>query len=547
VRIVPLRYISAAEMQRIAAPFLPSGALLEVDTDRNLLTLAGTGQQLEMVLNLIDIFDVDFLRGRSFALVPLSHGAAVRLRDELEAVFASHEDGALEGVIRFVPIERLNALLVISARPEYVDEARRWIEQLDRGAETGERRLYVYPVQNGRASDLAALLGSLFGTEQEAERADDPFPPGVATARIGLASAPIVVPPMGSLAGAAPAVAEGASLADAYGSPAGEPAIETAEHVPGLAAGPASQAREAPGDQAAAGSALARGAFRIIADEPNNALVILATPKEYRTIQDALQHLDVVPLEVLIEATIAEVTLNEQLRYGLQWFFKFGTNSFTFADTGIPTPQFPGFSYLGTSRTDIRVVLNALDRVTDLNVVSSPQLVVLNNNVATLQVGDQVPVVTAQAVNVASDQTLINTIQFIDTGVILRVKPRVNASGLVTLELEQEVSDPIGAGLTPTINQRRIQSTVAVQDGETISLGGLIRDRRSKARNGIPLFSDIPIVGHAFSTTDRTDARTELLVLITPRVIRNRAEARRITEELRRRVRALEGLDSRIR
>jgi general secretion pathway protein D len=193
------------------------------------------------------------------------------------------------------------------------------------------------------------------------------------------------------------------------------------------------------------------------------------------------------------------------------------------------------------------VVLNALDRVTDLNVVSSPQLVVLNNNVATLQVGDQVPVVTAQAVNVASDQTLINTIQFIDTGVILRVKPRVNASGLVTLELEQEVSDPIGAGLTPTINQRRIQSTVAVQDGETIALGGLIRDRRSKARNGIPGLSDIPIVGHAFSTTDRTDARTELLVLITPRVIRNRAEARRITEELRRRVRALEGLDSRIR
>jgi general secretion pathway protein D len=173
--------------------------------------------------------------------------------------------------------------------------------------------------------------------------------------------------------------------------------------------------------------------------------------------------------------------------------------------------------------------------------------VVLNNQVATLQVGDQVPVVTAQAVNVATDQTLINTIQFVDTGVILRVRPRVNASGLVTLELEQEVSDPIGGGLTPTINQRRIQSTVAVQDGETIALGGLIRDRRNRSQTGIPGLSRIPIVGNAFRTTDRTDTRTEPLVLITPRVIRNLAEARRVTDELRQRVRALEPLDERIR
>ena len=536
-RIVPLRHISANEMRRILEPFVPSGAVLEVDAARNLLILAAAGQQMETLLTLVDIFDVDFLKGRSFALVPLNFAAAERVQGELEAIFASDQDGPLEGLIRFVPIERLNGILVISARPEYIDQARVWIERLDQGAGSGERRLYVYPVQNGRAFDLASLLSGLFGTETEQRDPLEPFPPGMTTTRIG------------TMATSAPSLGTPQAIGGGQDSRSDQASIDQDVAAAGAPAGASSPApiEARPGGSGPSAPALIKGELRIIADEANNALVILATPKEFGTVQEALRQLDIVPLEVLIEATIAEVTLNEQLRYGLQWFFKFGTNSFTLADSGVPVSQFPGFSYLATSGADIRVVLNALDAVTDLNVVSSPQLVVLNNQVATLQVGDQVPVVTAQAVNVATDQTLINTIQFVDTGVILRVRPRVNASGLVTLELEQEVSDPIGGGLTPTINQRRIQSTVAVQDGETITLGGLIRDRRSRSERGVPGLSSIPIVGSAFSTTDRTDTRTELLVLITPRVIRNLAEARRVTDELRQRVRALEPLDERIR
>jgi general secretion pathway protein D len=476
--------------------------------------------------------------GRSFALVPLRFAAAERLQRELEAIFASAEAGPLEGVVRFLPIEHMNGMLVMSTRPDYVDEARRWIERLDQGVETGARRLYVYPVQNGRAADLAALLGELFVTGQEPSGRGALFPPGAATTRLSSTRAGIAHPFEGALPTAAPTGAVDDPVAEI-------PVIAGAPPPPLPVAGPGRSLRAAEARAAAAG--LGQEGLRILADEASNSVVFLATAAEYRTIEEALRQLDIAPLEVLIEATIAEVTLNEQLRYGLQWFFKFGTNSFTFAGNGIPLSQFPGFSYVGTSGADIRVVLNALEAVTDLDVVSSPQLVVLNNQEASLQVGDQVPVVTAQAVNVATDQTLINTIQFIDTGVILRVRPRVNASGLVTLELEQEVSDPVGGGLTPTINQRRIRSTVAVHDGETIALGGLIRDRRSKTRNAVPLLGDIPVLGEAFANTDRSQARTELLVLITPRVMRNMVEARRITDELRNRVRALEALEEKIR
>ena len=550
VRIVPLRYIAAVAMQKILTPFLPRGGTLEVDTDRNVLILAGTGQQLETLLTLVDIFDVDFLSGRSFALVPLQYAAAERVQPELEAIFASEADGALEGVVRFIAVERLNGILAISSRPEYIDQARSWIERLDRGAETGERRLYVYPVQHGRAAYLADLLSNVFGALSEPSEDDQLFPPGVPTVRIGSISGPARPTSGTRFSSPSPtAMAQDVGAGEAAADASSDAAVEQVTQPP---AGSAEERSSVPeGGAEATGSEafpVGQGALRVIADEDNNALVILATPREFRTVQDALRQLDVVPLAVLIEATITEVTLNDQLRYGLQWFFRFGTNSFTFSNTGEqPVPEFPGFSFLGTSNADIRVVLNALESITDLNVVSSPQLVVLNNQEATLQVGDQVPVVTAQAVNLASDDTLINTIQFVDTGVILRVRPRVNASGMVTLELEQEVSDPVGGGLTPTINQRRIQSTVAVEDGETVALGGLIRDRRNNSQIGVPILSRIPILGNAFRTTDRSETRTELLVLLTPSVIRNRAEARRVTDELRQRVHALEALELRIR
>ena len=195
--------------------------------------------------------------------------------------------------------------------------------------------------------------------------------------------------------------------------------------------------------------------------------------------------------------------------------------------------------------------MNALTQITDVKVISSPQLMVLNNETARLQVGDQVPIATQEVQSIVdSDAPIVNSIEYRDTGVILSVSPRVNSGGLVVLDIVQEVSDVVSTTTSelnsPTIQQRRIKSTVAVQSGESVALGGSIRDGNNKGVTGIPVVSEIPLLGNLFKTTTNTQRRTELLVLLTPRVATSRQDAREITEELRSRVRALAPLEYRV-
>jgi general secretion pathway protein D len=264
-------------------------------------------------------------------------------------------------------------------------------------------------------------------------------------------------------------------------------------------------------------------------------------------VEAALQQLDIMPMQVLIEATIAEVTLNEDLSYGLQWFLKNGDANFTLSetDTGSVASAFPGFSFLATGTTGITAVLNALESITDLKVISSPQVLVIDNQEAKLKVGDQVPVVTksAQDSTATNNTTIVSSVEYRDTGTILTVKPRVNSSGMVIMEIEQEVSDvsttTVSGIDSPTIQQRKISSTVAVQSGETIALGGLIKDKKNQVKSGVPFLNKLPLVGFMFGGTDNESERTELLVLITPRVISSMDDVRQVTKELRRRMRTV--------
>jgi general secretion pathway protein D len=281
---------------------------------------------------------------------------------------------------------------------------------------------------------------------------------------------------------------------------------------------------------------------RIVADEKNNALVIFAQPRQYRMIEAAIKKLDVVPVQVMIEATIAEVTLTDQLRYGLQFFFQKGNNAFSLSQlaSGAVNSVFPGFNYVFASGNS-RVVLDALSSVTNVHVLSAPQLMVLDHQTATLQVGDQVPIAVQQARStIDPNAPIVNSIELRNTGVILRVTPRVNSTGMSTLVVDQEVSDVARTTTSnidsPTIQQRRISSVVAVGDGDTIALGGLIRENRTIGKDGLPVLSDIPILGNLFSANSDTTNRTELLILLTPRVIKNRADAQAVTEELRSRL-----------
>ena len=527
IQIVPLEFVSAREIQRILEPVVSQGAIVRVDTGRNMLVLAGPGREMRTWLSLIDTFDVDWLAGMSFGLFPLEFTDAASVVADLESIVGAANEEPLDGLLRFVPLERLNAVLVISPQPTYIARAEQWIQKLDESTDEAGRRLFVYYIQNGSAADLAQVLGDIFSATPARDR------PGQ----------PSVAPNL------RPVVVRGPNPQTAASNQSDAAQVNTT-------ATPQSSTTPAPSaSSAASGSSLVfegEQEVRIIADEANNALVVLATPSDFRMVEGALTKLDIPPLQVLVEATIAEVELNDSLQYGVQWFFKEASSTYTlseFAD-GTVGSVFPGFSYV-LNATDIRVVLNALDEVTDLNVVSSPQIMVLDNRTARLQVGDQVPVVTQQAQSVTQEGTpLVNSVEQRDTGVILSVTPRVNAGGLVIMDIEQEVSDVIAtttSGIdSPTIRTRKISSSIAVQSGETVALGGLIRDRDFDTKVGVPVLHKIPILGALFGRTEETVLRSELLVLLTPRVAGNQGDARAITEELRRRVRGLDPLIERV-
>lgn len=282
----------------------------------------------------------------------------------------------------------------------------------------------------------------------------------------------------------------------------------------------------AEGPVAATGAARS-GPASISADEATNALIIRATPGALKEIEALLQRLDQPPVQVMIEATIIEVTLNNDFRFGLDWRINPSSrDSFSLSRvaSGAVAPAFPGFSYSYINQ-DVNVAVNALSAKTDVQVISTPRIIAMENETASLQVGDEVPVLTQTAQSVENPNApIVNQIEYRDTGVLLRVKPRVNGNGQVVLEVAQEFSEvarTIESGIdSPTIQQRRLESTLTVQDGGTVALGGLIRGSRARGRTGVPWLSSIPVLGAAFRTEEREQDRTELVVFLTPRVLR---------------------------
>ena len=572
-QIVPLRYVSAAEVQRLLQPFVPKGSRVDADSTRNLLIVSGTGQDISAITDLINTFDVDWLAGMSLGIFPLQNGTPKAVATELETIFAAGNGAPLSGLLRFVPIERINSVLVISSQPAYLERVRSWITRLDQDDENTPR-IFEYHVQNSRAVDLAKVLSQLLSSGRVSTV--DTTAPGTTQSQVGagLPSISSGLPTLASATGTSGS-SNGLSSSNPLGSsnalgsstpsaaqmgaaPAGSSGGQQSEN-----AGGGNLPAVAPPDFSGNGGNTGSGSgndnglpqARVVADEKNNALVIFAKPRDYRMIEDTIRKLDVVPLQVLIEATIAEVTLNDNLQYGVEWFLQGSHNLFSLSTdpttAGAVNLINNGFNYV-FSANNAKVVLNALTSVTHVDVISSPQLLVLDHHVATLQVGDQVPVVVQQSEStVTATSQLINTVAYVDTGVILRVSPRVNTNGLITLDITQQVSQASTTTTSnlnsPTISQRRVDSTITVQDGQTIALGGLITDNKTRGKSGIPMLSDIPVVGNLFGTNTNQVARTELLILLSPRIVHNAYEARSMTEELRSRLHALAPLGGEIR
>ena len=508
--VLPLGFVAAAEMQKILQPILPPDAIVLVDDVRNLLIIRGAAQQRQTAAETVALFDVDQLAGTAVLLESFERVDVSTAIAELENIFGSTKGGPLSGVVRFIPIERLNAVLVLTQQPRYLDEVRNWIARLDRSQNLTGRQLFVYYVQNGKAEDLAKTLSSVFTSSEGS---------GVASVSVAAATTTRTADP-----------AQPASPAARDPSPAAANALRGA------------------GDEG----------VRIIADDVNNALLILADRAEYGQIQAALAKLDIVPLQVLIEATILEVTLTDILRFGVQYFFNSGglglaDGGKTILSTATAPIQsiLPGFSFTLTNGPSPKFIIDTLSKVTEVNVLSSPAVLVLDNQNARLQVGDQVPITTqAQQSALTGSASLVNTIEYRDTGVTLDVRPRVNASGLVTLEISQEISSVIATTTStinsPTIQQRLITSTVAINNQETVVLGGLIRADNTEDKAGIPFLNDLPFIGNLFGSQSSTINRTELLVILTPRVVRNQLEARNLTRDMGRRFAAVLESDSKL-
>lgn len=470
--VVPLKFIATTEMVRLLEPIVSRDAILRVSQKRNLLMVSGSRSEIDAILEAVNLFDVNVLEGKSIALVRLRAASPDAVATELGILFDNGDGGTLEGVIDFIPNERLGSILVISTRARFLADARKWIAQLDATAGQSKRFSQIYKLQNRTAEDLQPILADLIATD-------------------------------------------------------GPPAE----------AGPDDTGIIRPG-----------GAPKVLADAINNAIVVFGTEPEQASISQLIQQMDETPEQVLLEATIAEVVLNDELDFGVRWFLESGNFSFAFSDlaTGAAASSFPGFSLLFDSG-NARVALNALSSITDVKIVSSPSLLVLDNREAELRVGDQVPVATESAVDVEdANAPVVNSISFRDTGIILKVKPRVSESGRVIMDIEQEVSDVVEtttSGIdSPTISQRFVKTSVVVDDGQTLALGGLIQSRDSILKAQVPLLGDIPFLGEAFKNRETDEERSELLILITPKVIRDAGEGRQITDEFRRRLSAPDAL-----
>jgi general secretion pathway protein D len=264
-----------------------------------------------------------------------------------------------------------------------------------------------------------------------------------------------------------------------------------------------------------------------------------------------LRQIDRPVLQVAFDATIAEVTLNDNLAYGVQFFLK--SNNFgapldtgsvmNSVGTAVLSRVLPGFNFLVGAEATPQLVINALHGITDVKILSNPSLVVVDNGVATLQVGDQVPITTGTATVLSANNAVVNTINYQNTGIILRVIPRVGYNNNVRLDIEQEISQVSNTNttgtLTPTISQRKVKSTLSVADGQTVLLAGLISENQNKTRSGIPGLDQLPgYLGDAFSNQSQTIQRTELIIFIRPQIIHDAVDAHLVAEELRARFKA---------
>lgn len=546
VSIVPLRYVSPRTMTRLLGGFVVDAEGLRVDSTKNAVIVSGPGARREEAVRTILSFDEDWMQGQTVGIFEVRRGTPESVVADLERVFDSGGSGGSAGVIQFKPITRLKSVLAVSKNAQLVARAEAWIRRLDQDAGEAGQNLFVYRAQYRDSKDLVRILSSLFGGSTGGLDNSTNTGTGNANADTGFSL------DQGNSNEDAVSGADAVFQQSADGSD--EPPIDNVTGAGEDGAGTAGDGSDtAPGVidlTRQPGSGEKSDQIRFSADTANNSVITFTDPTTYRRVLVALHQLDSAPLQVAINVTIAEVRLTNELKYGIQYFVKSGTvsgaenkGSLSFSSLGGKLAAGAGFNFLLGSNSNPELIVNALDEITDVEVLSSPSLAVLENQTATLQVGDEVPITVRSSQSTdSSNDRLVNEIEYRNTGIILKVTPRIGENGAVTMDIQQEISSVANANsntLTPTLSKRRVTSHVSVVDGQTVVLAGLITASKDRDKSGLPLLSRIPIAGDAFGTNGKSTNRTELVVMIRPQIVRNGEDAQAVAEDLRSRMWAI--------
>ncbi len=553
-RVVPLRYISATEMKKVLEPYARPNAIVNVDNGRNVITVAGTRAELENYLRTIAVFDVDWMASMSVGVFPLQSGRAERVASDLEKVFGANSGTPSAGMLRFMPLDNANAIMVITPQARYLDQIRDWLERID-GAGGGSR-LFSYELKYVKARELADRLGEVFGAGGSGR--------GDGAAALAPGATPVQLD--GGNAGGGDGSRDGGLSASGLGtggasSTSGSTSTggglgEGSLALPQRGSGNGSVTLEVDGDRVG-----------VSAVEETNTLLVRSTPQAWRSIREVVEKLDVMPLQVHIEAQVAEVALTGELSYGVNWYFEQavdgasdGSSAIGMSGAGLPsaagrsiwgdiagkvTGDGAAWTFLGKNAA---AIISALDKVSNVRLLQTPSLFVRNNATATLNVGSRIPV-NSTSVSTIGDNTY-TSVQYLETGTILKVRPRVTRDGMVFLDIVQEISAPEGDRDqygNYRINTRRMQTEAAVRAGDTVMLAGLIDDSTTDGSSGLPFLSRLPVVGALFGQKTQSHRRNEVIVLLTPTLVRNPQEAIDLTDEYGQRFRAMDPIRNPVR
>lgn len=556
-RLFPLRYISATEMQKLLKPFARENAFLLVDPARNVLSMSGTPDELANYQDTIDTFDVDWLKGMSVGVFGLQRASVGELMPELQKMFGPDSGMPLAGMVRFLPIERTNSVVAISSQPEYLREVGEWIHTIDEGG-GNEPQMYVYDVRNMKATDLAKYLRQIYGNGAIKDDSAAKVAPGLRTRSLSSVSSNSSSGGMGGNGGLSNGMGGGMNSAGGMGMGGNQNTSADEEQDAEAEGSDEGMDSEADSGAEQGGSANASkgidASTRITAQKSSNQLLVRTRPAQWKEIESAIKRLDNVPLQVQIETRILEVNLSGELDLGVQWYLgRLAGNSSTTNIENTPGSRGAlgaGGAALGSSSLfysfvsdNLQVALKALETNGRTQVLSAPSLVVMNNQQAQIQVGDNIPI-SQTTVNTNVSNTTLSSVEYLQTGVILDVVPRINPGGLVYMDIQQQVSSAdsssVNANQTnPSISTRSVSTQVAVQSGQTVLLGGLIKQDNAESGSSVPYLGKIPGLRWLFGTTSKSKARTELIVLITPRVITSSSQSRQVTDDYRQQMQLL--------